>query len=87
MSLICKSCRRRVRPELLDKTLLRHECKKDPAAKWLADRTPEKTAPTDAPAKQKQGIRRRKQQVPCGLQPVQPDPCLDGARPPDGPAF
>jgi len=50
----CKSCRRRIRPELLDKTYLCNECKNDPAAKWLAARTPQ-PAPTDAPAKHKPG--------------------------------
>src|SRR5450759_2002581 len=59
----CKSCRRRIRPELLDKTYLCDECRNDPAAKWLAARTPQKPAPTDAPAKHKQGIRRRKKKV------------------------
>ena len=42
----CKSCRRRIRPELLDKTYLCNECRNDPAAKWLAARTPEPAPPS-----------------------------------------
>jgi hypothetical protein len=56
-------CRRRIRPELLDKAFLCGAFKNDPAAKWLAARTPQKPAPTDAPAKYEQGIRRRKKKV------------------------
>ena len=58
----CKSCRRRIRPELLDKTYLCDECRNDPAAKWLAARTPQ-PALRDAPAKHKQGLLRREKNV------------------------
>lgn len=34
----CKSCRRRIRPELLDASFLCAECRNDPAARWLAAR-------------------------------------------------
>ena len=53
----CKACRRRIRPELLDKTFLCHECKNDPAAKWLATHTPEKPATTDTQTRDKQRMR------------------------------
>ena len=36
----CKQCRRRVRPELLDRSYLCAACRTDPAAKWLATRKP-----------------------------------------------
>ena len=61
----CKSCRRRIRPELLDKTFLCKDCKNDPAAKWLAARTSEKPAPKDTVAMQRQ----RMQQL-NGVNPV-----------------
>src|SRR5450759_4100006 len=76
----CKSCRRRIRPELLDKTYLCDECRNDPAAKWLAARTPQ-PALTDAPAKHKQGLRRRGKSVsPVTLRWVEPSKPIASAR-------
>jgi hypothetical protein len=68
----CKSCRRRIRPELLDKTFLCHECKNDPAAKWLASRTPEEPATANAPARHKQGMRRQREAYPVTIRWVEP---------------
>ena len=71
----CKSCRRRIRPELLDKTFLCKECKNDPAAKWLAARTSEKPATANAPARHKQGMRRQREAYPVTIrwgEPINP---------------
>jgi len=35
----CKSCRRRVRPELLDESFLCWQCRKDAAARWLSGKS------------------------------------------------
>ena len=76
----CKSCRRRIRPELLDKTFLCDTCRNDPAAKWLAARTPQ-PAPADAPAKHKQGPPRRKKKVnPGTIRWVEPSKPIASAR-------
>ena len=59
----CKSCRQRIKPELLDKTFLCHECRNDPAAKWLAARNPEKATSADVLTRHQQGMRWRKKEV------------------------
>jgi hypothetical protein len=68
----CKSCRRRIRPELLDKTFLCKECKNDPAAKWLAARTSEKPATANAPVRHKQGMQRQREAYPVTIRWVEP---------------
>jgi hypothetical protein len=67
----CKFCRRRIKPELLDKTFLCAECRNDPAAKWLAARDPEKPA-TKAPAKPIQRMRRQREVYPVTIRWVEP---------------